>query len=119
MGAIAAGEMSVLEALHAGLNEAVILVGTRASNTPIGYRLQGMIEVLGGMAGTMLRKHRLDALSSAGPAALALTVLKEIDRSGDPLSDNAIAHALGVRTSDLTPTLAGLQASGLVRVPSS
>ena len=48
----------MLETLNIGLNEALILVATRASNTPVGYQLLGMVEVIGGMAGDMSRKHR-------------------------------------------------------------
>lgn len=48
----------MLETLNIGLNEALILVATRASNIPVGYQLLGMVEVIGGMAGDMSRKHR-------------------------------------------------------------
>ena len=57
----ATGEISVLETLSSELDKAHILIATRAGNTPIGYRLQGMIELLSGMALDTLRKHQLTA----------------------------------------------------------
>ncbi|PZR12970.1 MAG: hypothetical protein DI532_12455 [Azospirillum brasilense] len=61
----------------------------------------------------------MEHLSSAGPQAFSLRVLKEIGRSRGLLSDKAIAHALGVRRMALRPTLVGLQASGLVQASPS
>jgi len=56
--ACATGEISVLETLSSEMHEAHVLIATRAGNTPVGYRNQGMIELLSGMSIDTLRKHR-------------------------------------------------------------
>jgi hypothetical protein len=53
------GKISVLETLSSELHKAHVLIATRAGITPVGYRLQGMIELLSGMAVDTLRKHQL------------------------------------------------------------
>ena len=117
--AIAGGRTEVQEVLHVGLADAAILLATRTGATPGEFRIQGMIEALGGVADTAIRTHGMADLSSAGPHGLALRVLREVGRSRGLLSDKAIAHALGVRTAALRPTLERLQASSLVQASPS
>lgn len=123
--AIADDDVSVQRLLHTGLNEGLILFVKHTGATPrpgleLGdARIQGIIEALGDVADTAIRKHRMRHLSSEGPDVLALTVLAEVGRSRRLVSDRDIAHALGVRTADLGSTLNHLRESGLVQVTSS